>query len=242
MAETLRWPSKVKAQQKKLARTRGVKNSVLLLLALVCIAIGWRVDQPAWRGGLMLAGVALGIGGLVVLSAPTRRERALGVGHEGEVKVAEVLDRLPQGWFIINDITIRGSQIDHLAIGPGGLFCIETKHWNNARCDACGNWYRKEKGLWVPRKENPCRQNMTHVLVLKTFLRKYFGIDLIVESVIVLSNTSGIFDIHSPVVPPGKTRICWLPQLAHVLSSGSGSGLSPKRLQEMAKLLLRRSS
>jgi hypothetical protein len=40
------------------------------------------------------------------------------------------LDRLPDGWCVLNAIPVgdRGADIDHLVIGPGGVFTLNTKH------------------------------------------------------------------------------------------------------------------
>lgn len=57
-------------------------------------------------------------------------ERAWRRGAEGEERVARSLLRLPYGWHVFHDITIgsRGSNIDHLAIGPGGVYALNTKN------------------------------------------------------------------------------------------------------------------
>ena len=58
-------------------------------------------------------------------------ESAWRKGAEGEERVARLLGRrLPKGWYVLHDITIgrKGANLDHLAIGPGGVFCINTKN------------------------------------------------------------------------------------------------------------------
>jgi len=44
------------------------------------------------------------------------------------------LGRLPEGWFAFHDVPVgeRGASIDHVVIGPGGVFTIETKHLGGA--------------------------------------------------------------------------------------------------------------
>jgi hypothetical protein len=52
------------------------------------------------------------------------------VGADGEEKVGARLDKLrKQGWFTLHAVPIgeHGSDIDHVVIGPGGVFCINTK-------------------------------------------------------------------------------------------------------------------
>ena len=50
----------------------------------------------------------------------------------GERRTARLLDPLEQhGWAILHDLAIPGSRanLDHLAIGPGGVFVIDSKHY-----------------------------------------------------------------------------------------------------------------
>ena len=57
-------------------------------------------------------------------------ERAWRKGANGERFAAWVLGGLPKGWHVLNDIPVgdRGANIDHLVIGPGGAFTVNTKN------------------------------------------------------------------------------------------------------------------
>jgi hypothetical protein len=49
-------------------------------------------------------------------------------GVEGEVKVGAILDGLSaDGWLTVHDAWTGRGNIDHIAIGPGGIMTIETK-------------------------------------------------------------------------------------------------------------------
>ena len=65
-------------------------------------------------------------------------------GAIGEEAVISVLTKLPDTYHVFNDITlqllqtvfwstrqeyVRSAQVDHLVIGPSGVFIIETKNW-----------------------------------------------------------------------------------------------------------------
>ena len=56
-------------------------------------------------------------------------ERARRRGAKGERVTGWWLGRLPEGWFAFHDIPVgeRGMSIDHVVIGPGGVFTISTK-------------------------------------------------------------------------------------------------------------------
>ena len=57
-------------------------------------------------------------------------ERAWRKDTTGEQVTAWWLGRLPAGWHIFNDIAVgdRGANIDHLIVGPGGVFTVNAKN------------------------------------------------------------------------------------------------------------------
>jgi len=57
-------------------------------------------------------------------------ERAWRVGADGEQSVAKRLARLDDAWRVLHAVPVgsRGADIDHVVIGPGGVFTVNTKH------------------------------------------------------------------------------------------------------------------
>ena len=57
-------------------------------------------------------------------------------GADGEVATAHALAALPvSGWFVLHDVRWPGKRfanIDHVVIGPGGVFVIDSKAWSGA--------------------------------------------------------------------------------------------------------------
>ena len=51
-------------------------------------------------------------------------------GATGERPVGGWLGRLPEGWFAFHDVPVghRSATIDHVVIGPGGVFTVNTKY------------------------------------------------------------------------------------------------------------------
>lgn len=57
-------------------------------------------------------------------------ERAWRVGADGEEAIGSRLDKLTKhGWYVLHAVPVgnRGSDIDHVVIGPGGVFTVNTK-------------------------------------------------------------------------------------------------------------------
>jgi Nuclease-related domain len=58
-------------------------------------------------------------------------------GAEGERQVGAALAELTaDGWLALHDVSLGRGNVDHILIGPGGIFTIETKsHRGNIRID-----------------------------------------------------------------------------------------------------------
>lgn len=61
-------------------------------------------------------------------------ERAWRIGADGEQAVAQQLERLGLAWRVLHAVSVgdRGSDIDHVVIGPGGVFTVNAKNHPNA--------------------------------------------------------------------------------------------------------------
>lgn len=48
-------------------------------------------------------------------------------GAEGERKVGAILEGLGPGWHVLHGVWLGRGDIDHVLVGPGGTFTVETK-------------------------------------------------------------------------------------------------------------------
>ena len=70
-----------------------------------------------------------------------RRAEMFERGAEGEEATAAALTGLPTGWSTIHDVhwpNRRLANIDHVVIGPGGVFVIDSKNWSGKLTAAAG--------------------------------------------------------------------------------------------------------
>jgi hypothetical protein len=84
------------------------------------------------RSGLLLGGLAVITAGWALRFRPSLDAGAWRRGAVGERRTARLLGPLErEGWAILHDLTVPGSRanLDHLAIGPGGVFVIDSKQY-----------------------------------------------------------------------------------------------------------------
>lgn len=81
----------------------------------------------------------------VVTTVPTREEEILKAGMTGEDAVAAGLGRvLSDDWALLRGYRNRRGEIDHVLVGPRGLFAIEVKY-RNATVHVNGDDWRFDK-------------------------------------------------------------------------------------------------
>jgi hypothetical protein len=73
-----------------------------------------------------------------------RNARSWYLGAIGEIVVAEKLESLGEGWRVINAVPVGagGSDIDHVVVGPAGVFTINTKAHADKKVWAAGQALR----------------------------------------------------------------------------------------------------
>lgn len=87
---------------------------------------------PRTVAGLLLAGLCIGLA--VVLHTGEKRLAAYFKGAQGEERVARALHLLPAGFTVFHGLLLRGeaSDMDHVVVGPSGVFVVETKNWSGS--------------------------------------------------------------------------------------------------------------
>jgi hypothetical protein len=105
--------------------------SMPLVLFSVPVTQAWWSHQPITTGAWVWHGVigvvltaALG----VKLVQTMRRVQQLRLGYEGELAVGQELNQLLcRGFRVYHDFPADGFNVDHVVIGPTGVFAVETK-------------------------------------------------------------------------------------------------------------------
>ncbi len=148
-------------------------------------------------------------------------ERAWRIGADGEEKVAARIDkaiRKEPRWRVLHAIPVgdRGSDIDHLLIGPGGVFTVNAKHHPGAKIWVGGNTFL------VDGHRQPYVRNSRHEAVRAAkLLSAACAFPVHVEGLIVTVNAQ---DVVIKAQPEGvhvtwrKNLTKWMLRLGPVLT------------------------
>jgi hypothetical protein len=151
-------------------------------------------------------------------------ERAWRIGAVGEEKVGAQLDKVVSRdprWRIIHAVPVgnRGSDIDHLIIGPGGVFTANAKHHPGAKIWVGGNTFM------VNGNREPYVRNSRHEAArAAALLTDACGFPVHVEAVIVPVNADDVVVKSQPdgvSVVPRKQVAPWLLRHGDILNGST---------------------
>lgn len=113
------------------ARVRGTVLSlwplflsfVLLGAFLASLILG----SGTWVFGMLFVASLISV--IVYWKKGLRRVESFFRGARGEERVAALLASMPDPYHIFNDFEAGNDRVDHVVIGPTGVFSVETKSW-----------------------------------------------------------------------------------------------------------------
>lgn len=151
---------------------------VFLVAGAVSVAIA-AIIFGAWlawfaAGAIYGAGIAYWVAMFELIDPVGRRWSN---GADGESLTArELRRRRTQGWCAVHNVMLASGDVDHIAIGPGGVVAIETKS-----SDAAWAWLRGRSlhHDWVDQAKRSARRT-------RALVKQHAGMDLDVEPVVVV--------------------------------------------------------
>lgn len=114
----------------------GKLQQPMLIAALLLVMAGWEWWRYLAPGRphpwIMTTAALLSIAYLGWQIARVRpRIKQLRLGIEGERVVGQYLERLrSDGYQVFHDLVGDGFNVDHVVVGPAGVFTVETKTWS----------------------------------------------------------------------------------------------------------------
>lgn len=115
------------------ARVKGMVTG-LWPLFLGVFAAGFAVAVVSFADfmwGVLMLAAALAYCGWSLMKGLRHVERFF-KGARGEERVAGILKDLPEAYHVFNDFLAGGLHVDHVVVGPAGVFAVETKYWKGA--------------------------------------------------------------------------------------------------------------
>jgi len=111
-----------------------------------------------------------------------RERTAWRKGSLGEYAVAAELAALPSSFFVMNDFRTPFGNIDHLVVGPTGIFAIETKNWRGViTADGQGELLANAR----PTSQPTVRRFFRRIMTVRDQMTALTHRDLTIEGILV---------------------------------------------------------
>lgn len=106
-------------------------------------------------------------------------------GILGEKMVVEALTPLDNSYVLINDVALpeRKGNIDHILVGPNGVFAIETKSYR-----------------WHYLNRFPIKQAIRSAVSLRQFLKKQIQLDMFIPAILVSTDPNATISQSSSIL------------------------------------------
>jgi hypothetical protein len=141
------------------------------------------------------ASLILSLASLVAFYFYLRKYRIYNGGLKGEKQVTKLLTRkLNDEYYLVNDLSLQngGGDIDHVVIGPTGVFVLETKNWNgNITCNG-DEWKRLGKRNFSSSPSLQAKRNVAkirHLIGNSSSLRL---LNISAEGIVVFTNKHAV--------------------------------------------------
>lgn len=172
---------------------------------------GWSVLRHVALGTAVFGGLALTVspylgllGGAIVAAGAKADFKRWGnwhAGKAGELAVTDALKALPNEYVLLNDLMLpdgRGN-VDHLVIGPNGIFVIETKNYSGYVSCWGDRWYVNRREIGSLSKQAK-RNAMAIKNSLEGVFREYHARIPWVDPILAFTNPSGRLNIKNPTI------------------------------------------
>jgi hypothetical protein len=119
--------------------------------------------------------LAVFIAGVIILAIETRTSKIYSSGIEGERRVIQALDTLDERFLVLNNYRIGRGDVDHIVVGPTGIFAIETKNlMGTVYFNSDGQFVYEKTGRkgtnYSGRSQDPVRQVIRRARSLRGLL------------------------------------------------------------------------
>jgi hypothetical protein len=137
-------------------------------------------------------------------------------GWEGEKQVYKLLNsKLSDDYYLINELKIgKGGDLDHVVLGPNGVFVIETKNWSGKISCQKDEWQRQDRHKF---NNSPSRQVKNNTNKIRRLLEAQSSLrnhGVWIEGIVVFTNPNIELQLNKPTV-----TILRLPELPDYITN-----------------------
>ena len=206
-----------------------------ILFVLLAFLFIWLGSLIWWASPLFFVGaILLFYLGLKAFNNSIKWRR----GIEGKKKVTDALKELDDSYILINGALLprKGGQVNHVLLGPAGIFVITTKNYGGSlRCYG-EDWFKKGR-IKEYQIRSISNQAKIYTQDIKDVADDVHADDYPikkVESVLVFTNPNVKLDLYKPTVPVITVgKLC-----DFIKSSQSEISLPPNILRDIADTIL----
>ena len=213
----------------------------LLIFGGILFTLTLRIITTLQVGILEEAGLLISIAPLIGFYFYLRKYRIYSGGWAGEKQVVNLLtSKINDDYYLLNDLYLRngGGDIDHIVLGPNGVFVLETKNWSGSISCNGDDWQRGGKRNF---SGSPSRQVKRNAAKIKQIIDNNSNLRMLgiwVEGIVVFTNRHASLHVNSPTVP-----ILTLSQLpSHILGYRNSRSLSGEQIENIGKEILKHKS
>jgi hypothetical protein len=213
----------------------------VVLFFLIFFALSLRVLFTLSLGIFDAAGLLVSLVPLAAFYFYLRKYRIYNAGWVGERQVAKLLSsKLSDDYFLINDLYLHngGGDIDHVVLGPSGVFVLETKNWSGDITCNGDMWQRTGKRSFKGSPSLQVKRNAAKIKYIIDSSQAFRSLDVWVEGIVVFTNNHATLNLNNPTV-----LILKLPQLpSHITTQRSPNNFSLQQIEAIGKEILRQKS
>lgn len=213
-------------------KAKSYRNkSVLFILFGIILFFGVAIN-----GLFIVLSIILFIIGLYLW----KKQTTWNIGADGEESVIQVLQNLDSSFKIVNDIMLPGDSqnIDHIVIGPNGIFVIETKNHNGII--KCNNdeWSREKVGrrgtVYDASIGNPSKQAKRNAVMLKKWLESENIVVDYIDAVVVFTHEDVELDVNNPTI-----KVVHVDDLLNVFKGEPNFRMTNEKINSITNRLLK---
>lgn len=163
-----RWWAYARRNRRLLFRVTGILAVTAAVASVPAMLYG-----PFGRGFVVGSLTTICVAFLVWIVAQESGAVRAKAGAVAEQNTAKLLDRLERGgWRVLNDVFFDKVNVDHVAVGPGGVFAVETKS-TSAAWDFTAN--RLDTFADAALRQARAAARKTRLLLPRRGLRRHTG-------------------------------------------------------------------